>query len=166
MNTHRCSRNDSWMTNLRMLIVLCGWVFCSSFLMACGESSQDKLPDACKDVLCERGVCSDGECVNPANCEASGDCLEDNYCSDDGVCVQDLCEDVNCERGECQPSTGQCVNAGVCTIETQATDCIDGHLCYDNRCVTEAEICAELACETGRGVCNPSQRKCENADNC
>jgi hypothetical protein len=115
------------------------------------------------DGTCERGVCEEGACVNPDRCEVDGDCVPGYGCDGD-QCIEDQCDLVECERGVCEKSTGDCVNAAVCTVETQESDCVDGYVCYDQSCADEQTVCDDLDCE--RGVCSYTEQACINADSC
>lgn len=119
---------------------------------------------ACEDDgSCERGVCADGACVNRDRCDADTDCVP-GYACDGDQCVVDACDLVTCARGVCEQATGECVNAAVCTAQTQDEDCIEGYVCYDQTCTAEETVCAEIDCQ--RGVCSTELLDCINADDC
>lgn len=151
----------------RWLVVL--WMmFAMAAVSACGgdPTGNEANGAACKGVTCASGICRDGECVNKSTCKSAADCIENYECSADGQCTLDVCAALACERGLCSPERGQCINDGVCTTATEQTACLEGFFCYGNSCVSEAALCQELGCETGRGVCDPHARACINADNC
>jgi len=122
------------------------------FAAACSDDDPPKgEPDLCEDVTCDgTDVCdaATGECVP---------CVGDD-------CEVDLCADVECDRGVCDIETGECANASVCTIENQATECLDGFECYGQECVDEATYCQDLECN--RGVCSLSARACVDSPTC
>ena len=122
------------------------------FAAACSDDDPPKgQPDLCEDVTCDgTDVCdpATGEC---APCEGPD-------------CTVDLCADVECDRGVCDIETGECANASVCTIENQATECLDGFECYGQECVDEATYCQDLECN--RGVCSLSARACVDSPTC
>lgn len=122
------------------------------FAAACSDDDPPKSePDLCEDVTCDgTDVCdpATGEC---APCEGP-------------ECTEDLCADVECDRGVCDIETGECANASVCTIENQATECLDGFECYGQECVDEATYCQDLECN--RGVCSLSARACVDSPAC
>lgn len=122
------------------------------FAAACSDDDPPKgEPDLCEDVTCDgTDVCdpATGEC---APCEGP-------------ECTADLCADVECDRGVCDIETGECANASVCTIENQATECLDGFECYGQECVDEATYCQDLECN--RGVCSLSERACVDSPTC
>lgn len=122
------------------------------FAAACSDDDPPKgEPDLCEDVTCDgTDVCdpATGEC---APCEGP-------------ECTADLCADVECDRGVCDIETGECANASVCTIENQATECLDGFECYGQECVDEATYCQDLECN--RGVCSLSARACVDSPTC
>lgn len=122
------------------------------FAAACSDDDPPKgEPDLCEDVTCDgTDVCdpATGEC---APCEGPD-------------CTVDLCADVECDRGVCDIETGECANASVCTIENQATECLDGFECYGQECVDEATYCQDLECN--RGVCSLSERACVDSPTC
>ena len=115
------------------------------------------------DAPCERGVCESGACVNPGVCEGDVDCVAGSSCAD-GVCVADACADVTCGRGVCERSTGECVNATVCTPENAASACLDGFVCYDQACAAVDAVCEAIACE--RGACDTNTLGCANPQSC
>lgn len=115
------------------------------------------------DDSCDRGVCEEGACVNPDRCDVNTDCVPGWGCDGDR-CIEDLCDQVECDRGVCEKATGECVNAAVCTAQTEETACLEDFHCYDQNCVDEATVCAELDCE--RGVCSVADRACVNAESC
>ncbi len=118
----------------------------------------------CSDAEeCDRGVCVEGACVNRASCVEDAHCVEGYRC-DSGSCVVDECADVQCERGVCNPSTASCVNADVCTRETQETDCLSDHFCYGQQCAHRDEICSDVDCQ--RGICDPATQECVEPDDC
>ncbi|MFP4600416.1 MAG: hypothetical protein ACLFVJ_19325 [Persicimonas sp.] len=113
---------------------------------------------------CAAGVCSGGACVNPETCESNGDCLERTYCGFDDTCRPDPCNEVSCSRGVCERGTDNCVSADSCTVETEATDCVEGEKCADGTCKPQDTYCEAFECE--RGVCSFAEGGCVSADNC
>src|SRR5690554_5411780 len=114
------------------LIALCLLVL----VVGCGGDDEPRL-ECSDEAPCERGVCSDeNSCENAPSCELPGDCLEGFGCIE-GQCsdVQaGLCEGVSCERGICDPADGQCVNDAACSSLTEATACLEEHLCVQQSC--------------------------------
>ncbi|MBA2663023.1 MAG: PPC domain-containing protein [Bradymonadaceae bacterium] len=78
----------------------------------------------------------------------------------------DPCDGLVCGRGVCSRESGQCVNDGVCTSESEAQSCVEGHYCYDQSCISEAALCIEIGCDGSRGVCDAAQKSCRNAEDC
>lgn len=115
------------------------------------------------DDECTRGFCQEGACVSADVCTADSDCLPNHAC-EDGTCVVDMCNEVVCDRGVCDVNTGACVNAAVCSRETQAVDCVEGFACYNQGCYDNREVCNALDCD--RGVCDPAAFECIQAENC
>jgi len=142
-------------------------IFLASLLVFWG-CSDDPQPDRCETVNCEAGVCDPGtgECVNPAMCEASEECLTGFIC-DDGVCLEPAANDCRvdgCTRGECDTSTGQCVNAGSCTSGSEDVRCLEDYRCVSATCVDESTFCSNLTC--ARGECSFEALACVDSPQC
>ncbi|MFU8804779.1 MAG: hypothetical protein ACNA8W_13270, partial [Bradymonadaceae bacterium] len=134
---------------------------------ACTEDARCEAPWPCADADdCDRGQCVSGACISQEICDIDQQCIEGAYCTRNGTCATDLCHEQTCDRGTCQRAGGECVNDGTCTQETEERACIEGYHCYDFNCVTETELCFELGCTEGRGVCDAAAHTCRNADDC
>lgn len=132
-----------------------------------GYSCEDELCQAVfpcgPDQPCDRGVCEDGACINAPTCDAADDCVVNNRCVE-SQCVFDPCADVECSRGVCEAGTGRCVNADLCTIDTEFDACLEGFFCYGQQCSPPEDVCNALTCD--RGVCDAATQGCANAEVC
>ncbi|MFW5968140.1 MAG: hypothetical protein ACOCV2_11510, partial [Persicimonas sp.] len=124
----------------------------------CADGECADSDDFCDALECERGECSfqEGGCVDADECESNDECLEGNYCNENGRCQTDLCEanDVECDEGVCDPTSGLCENADECDSDE---DCLDDHVCLDESCQLEASACGD---DKGDGGC-PANQVCE-----
>ena len=116
------------------------------------------------DAPCDRGVCVDGACVNAEVCSAAEECVVGYRCDPNRRCIEDGCALLDCDRGVCNPDTATCVNAGVCTVATQDTDCLTNHYCYGQVCEPADVICDDVECE--RGECDPQNAACVQPAQC
>lgn len=134
------------------------WIFALFVaLLALGFTSCSGKSDPCDGVVCEFGVCDQGQCGNAPSCSDDAACLEGWGCLD-GACVAQLpCgPDAPCERGTCHE--GACINPSSCDVDEA---CLSGFDC-------NAGVCVESRCavQCVRGVCNPSSQTCVNSDVC
>jgi hypothetical protein len=143
-------------------------------LVGCSDSnepSNQNNADPCAGVVCERGSCDPAskQCTNPASCDADAQCLAGSIC-EAGACVDDPCMteagSPSCARGACERATGICQNAASCTPDTSGVRCLEGFVCFDRACKSEADICADLNCGARRGVCDPVAQACVAAVDC
>lgn len=109
----------------------------------------------CDNLNCDRGVCSFEAlaCANSENCAGDdANCLVGNFCDDDNTCKPNICDALSqtCPRGECDPGTGQCINADTCQNQD---DCVDNFVCIGAACVAADEACGTAGCE-GNQICN------------
>ncbi len=132
---------------------------------SCSADHVCKTTTLCaEDLDCVVGVCKGGSCVNPKSCQSNDDCLPKTYCADDGTCQPDPCNTFICTQGQCKRGTQSCESKDTCTVDTEATDCIDGEQCLDGKCYDEQGYCEALDCQ--RGECSFADRGCVNADDC
>jgi len=170
----------------------------------CVSRSDCRSDEICIDGTCESrnpseecvfnrecdddALCVDGRCLS--TCTSSGDCNDSEYCrcleSDDGDCVEGICEPVQCEDDSGCPVDQKCVNAACVDSCSANADCGEGYVCSPNgfceedpdvECRTNAECAREETCREGEcvpppcdcnqqcpegQVCDMNSRRCEN----
>lgn len=152
----------------RRLLGLLLFMFCfAAMVLACSNT------DACADITCESGVCSEGVCQNPSECTADADCdegvCEAGICVDAADCTggecdkEAYCEQLACERGVCSFAEQACVNAQDC--QGDDARCTDGYVCDGTTCVEDLCEANGVDCSDG-GVCVPELGECRNAESC
>ena len=115
----------------------------------------------CIEDCGECEVCDSGTCI-PTECCYDSDCPDCYFCSDEGICVENLCLiGEECCNGECVPN-GECCRGvgdycGVLEVTTAddspQLDCCDGLVCCENW-NSQGSVCAECCndwdCAQGR----------------
>ncbi|MGC8929573.1 MAG: hypothetical protein ACP5OZ_03525 [Candidatus Woesearchaeota archaeon] len=104
-------------------------------------------------------------------CKENNECLQDEFCSEKGVCIKKCYFNDDCSPLVCNFSTGRCVECtsnndckgGVCNYNLNKCveclkneDCLETQVCYNNKCV-------ELHCEEKY---NDSQSYCKDNEIC
>ena len=138
---------------------------CSPPFINCGPSERclDGIcVDACQDIICQLGVCINGDCVLPTEplcninppliCTAletcvNGECVRGCSgpfinCGPSEQCLNGICVD------RCTPNigcpSGQTCSNGFCIPSCISTTCLSGLTCMDGKCV---EPCNGNTCE-------------------
>ncbi|HSG66143.1 MAG TPA: hypothetical protein VLD39_14125, partial [Gammaproteobacteria bacterium] len=136
-----------------------------------------ELPETiCEEVNCGRGICDPmtQECVDAEACTRDSECLDGNYCGDDGTCQVNQCDAQmrSCARGVCDPASASCENAENCSA---ANECVDGFSCVEGSCVAAGQEC-DGGCPGNQlcvyveadlvGVCDENPSGCVRALDC
>ena len=119
-----------------------------------GDGVWQCVDDACADKACaDDEACRDGVCLKSC---ARVDCSNDFTCND-GTCTPDRCHEVQCDPGQiCDPSSGDCVTAGVCV----RSGCGDGQICDPVGGECQEDPCLRTRCGYGE-QCNSETSQCE-----
>ncbi len=134
----------------------------------CQQDSECVLDGDASGRVCEDGVCRFSDCFVDAQCGnricVDGTCAQriacvnDEACSDDGLCIDNVCRPPCLSDDDCALSVGgiglQACIEGECRQRCLGdATCVGGGLCEDNVCVEPA--CAEADdCGDGNFLCD------------
>jgi MYXO-CTERM domain-containing protein len=120
--------------------------FCDIATLSCAA-------DPCSSTVCDAGqACRDGQCLG----SCAGVTCSDSQSCHDGSCVDNRCHNVACQNQQtCDPSSGQCVAAGVCVT----TGCKAGYVCNQVSGACDPDACLRTTCPAhqvcANGECQP-----------